>query len=53
MTEFCRNFCFQCEKCKKAKEEVEREEKILAEIVGPIHHRTDLEKAALDCHGQP
>jgi len=60
MTRFCSKFFGEkphdvggCPQCSAAQAEVEREEKILNEIVGGLYHRSDLEKAALDCHGQP
>jgi hypothetical protein len=60
MKAFCRLFWKQephdvetCPQCKAAWDEVQREEKIMAEVEGPLYHRTDLEKAALDHRGQP
>ena len=56
MTQFCRNFCFACPACQAAIAEIKAEELIFADL-GPndaaIPTRTELEKAALDCHGQP
>jgi hypothetical protein len=41
----------ECDKCKEAWKEVEAENAIDAE--GPWYIRTEEEKAALDCHGEP
>lgn len=53
MNKFCPAFCMNCDKCKKAWEEVQREEAALSDVEGPLYVRTEEEKAALDCHGQP
>ena len=60
MTAFCRKFFGQddhdvetCPQCKEAWAEVQREDAIIAFVDGPLYIRTEEEKAALDCHGQP
>jgi len=53
MNKFCATFCGNCDKCKKAWEEVKRDEAAMADVTGPLYVRTEEEKAALDCHGRP
>lgn len=60
MNEFCRKF-FQeevhdvekCPQCRETWAEIKREDAIIGEVGGPLYHRTTLERAALNCHGQP
>ena len=64
MKSFCRNFfkydqeephdIDDCPQCKEAYDEEVRFNRIEQEVVdGPLYHRTDLEKAALDHNGRP
>ena len=61
MTQFCRKFFREephdvasCIQCKKAWEEVQKEDAIFDELDGQSwQERTEEEQAALDCHGQP
>ncbi len=53
MTEFCRNFCWVCDKCRKAIEAIHQEELILKDIGDITIKRTELERAALDHKGRP
>ena len=61
MKSFCRKFFKEephdiddCPQCKEAYEEEVRLHGIDPEEVdGPLYHRSDLEKAALDHNGQP
>jgi hypothetical protein len=41
-----------CNQCKEAYAEIKRDEAIFFQIDSPIY-KTDSEKAALDCNGQP
>lgn len=63
MTQFCRNFCGECDKCKAAIEECKRDDAAFAAIDREakkngqtqfsLYHRTTLERAALDHKGRP
>lgn len=64
MTQFCREFCGRCDRCREALAEIDRESKAWAEAVKAdaknpgggrfaLGYRTTLEQAALDHRGRP